>query len=148
LPAPLHVGAPLRVTFDVSDDLQRWQEHDRVHAVLLRCCVLNVAELDRVDFVFNEVALPADRLRRINQMYRMRAPRYRVNNAYWYVYKLDRAYWPKMGSNTLEVTLQDRDPGLTPTVELRDVELQIDYLMGRSFHRGLDPDLGPSEALR
>ena len=148
LPAPLPVGEPMRVVFDVSDDLERWHDHGCVHEVILRCCVLNVAELDRVDFVFNGQVLPADRLRRINQMYRMRAPRYRVNNAYWYVYRLDRAFWPRQGANALEVTLRERDRDLTPTVELRDVELQIDYLMGRSFHRGIDPDLGPSETLR
>lgn len=148
LPAPMQVADPVRIVFHVSDDLERWGDDGRVHEVILRCCVLNVSELDGVDFTFNGQAMPVDRLRRINQMYRMRAPRYRVNCAYWYVFKLDRPFWPRTGSNTLEVTLRQRDPHLTPTVELRDVELQIDYLMGRSFHRGLDPDLGPSETLR
>jgi hypothetical protein len=31
-------------------------------------------------------------------------------------------------------------------MSLRDVELEIKYLMGKSFHRGfVDPDLGPYE---
>ena len=37
-----------------------------------------------------------------------------------------------------------RDAGVTPTLSLRDVELEVRYLMGRHFHRAfVDPDLGP-----
>ena len=148
LPAPMEVGRPTRVAFHISDDLQRWHSAGRIHEVLLRVRVNNVSELDQIDFALNGKPLPADRLRRINQMYRMRAPRYRVNCTYWYVFDLDPTLWPQTGSNTLEVTLQQRDSGLTQPVALRDVELQIQYLMGKSFHRGLDPDLGPSESKR
>ena len=33
-----------------------------------------------------------------------------------------------------------------PEIFVRDVELDIKYLMGRNYHRGQDVDLGPYEA--
>ena len=78
-------------------------------------------------------------------MYTMGAPRYRVGG-YWYVFRLDREHWPVRGPNALEVTLLERDPDVTPQVQLRDVELEVKYLMGKNYHRGfVDADLGPYE---
>ena len=37
------------------------------------------------------------------------------------------------------------DPDVLAEVAIRDVELETKYLMGKKFHRGQDPDLGPSE---
>lgn len=78
-------------------------------------------------------------------MYRMSAPRYRTGSGYWYVFRPDRTDWPRRGENKLQVYLLERDPDVTPGVYIRDVELEIRYLMGRSFHRMTDPDLGPFE---
>ena len=37
-----------------------------------------------------------------------------------------------------------REPQVIPPLVLRDVELEVHYLMGRHFHRGfVDRDLGP-----
>ena len=84
-----------------------------------------------------------DACRRINQMYRMHAPRHRGGPTYWYVFRLDVDAWPRRGDNTLEVTVLQRDAAVLGTVSLRDVELEIKYLMGRSSPRGfVDPDLG------
>ena len=66
------------------------------------------------------------------------------HNAYWYIYRLDPSHWPKQGNNTIEVTLTERDEKITPQIQLRDVELEIKYLMGKSAHRYLDADLGPT----
>ena len=52
------------------------------------------------------------------------------------------------GDNTLEVTLGYREPEATPPLWVRDVELEIRYLRGKSAYRGIhntDPDLGPFE---
>ena len=52
------------------------------------------------------------------------------------------------GNNTLEVTLTERDSAAVPEVYLRDVELEIKYLMGKNFNRGdggQDLDLGEYE---
>ena len=89
----------------------------------------------------------------------------RADNSYWYVFKLSAApeHWPRQGSNTVRVTLLERDPGVakpTPPSDdetasgynghvlvLHDVELDLQYLRGRSWHRGErgeDDDLGPS----
>ncbi len=106
---------------------------------------MNTTERDRFRFRLNGNDLPDSQLRRINEMYRMSAPRYRTGSGYWFVFRPDRALWPHEGLNTLEVFLLERDPGVTAQIYLRDVELEIKYLMGRSFHRIDDPDLGPSE---
>ena len=145
LPVALKVNEPTDVRFVVSDDLLRWDQVGRVHEVLLRVRIMNTTEGDRLSFRLNGTELPAHLLRRINQMYRMQAPRYRTGSGYWFVYRLDRAHWPHQGQNALEVTLLQRDPEVTPRIYIRDVELEIKYLMGKNFHRGADPDLGPRE---
>ena len=146
LPAPLEVNVPATVRLTVSDDLPRWDQAGRVHEVLLRLGLSGTTELDRVSFTLNGAELPTSGLRRINQMYRMSAPRNRSGPTYWFVFRPDRDHWPVQGENALEVTLLERDPDVLDEVSLRDVELEIKYLMGKSFHRGfVDPDLGPYE---
>jgi len=145
LPVRLEPGRPARVRLTISDELSRWRRKGRVHEVLLRVRVMNTTERDRLRFRLNNADLPAGALRRLNQVYRMQAPRYRTGSGYWFVFRLEPGHLPRKGGNVLEVTLQRRDPQVTPPIYLRDVELEIRYLMGRSFHRGQDPDLGPFE---
>ena len=75
----------------------------------------------------------------------MSGPRYRVMGGYWYVFRLDPDHWPAAGENVIRVTLNERDPDvLGDSCVLRDVELEVKYLMGRGFPKGfVDPDLGP-----
>jgi len=144
LPAELKLDQPVRIDFTITDDLPRWGKTGRVYEVLLRARILETTDLDRLQFRFNGSPLPDALLRKINEMYKMSAPRYRVFG-YWFIFKLGPEHWPRKGNNTLEVTLSKRDPDVTPPVVLRDVELEIHYLMGRNFHRGQDLDLGPYE---
>lgn len=145
LPAGLTVGEPAKIEIRISDDLPRWDATGRVHDVVLRVRIMNTTEQDRFRFRLNGKDLPGTQMRRINEMYRMSAPRYRTGSGYWFVFRPDPAHWPRTGRNELEVHLIERDPGVAPEVYVRDVELEISYLMGRSFHRMDDPDLGPSE---
>ncbi len=145
LPADLEVNEPIEIALTIADDLARWDAAGRVHEVLLRVRMIETTELDRYRFKLNGSELPDRLLRKINRMYMMGAPRYRVRG-YWYVFRLDREHWPQKGHNNVEVTLLERDPDVTPQVRLRDVELEIKYLMGKNFHRDfVDPDLGPYE---
>jgi hypothetical protein len=144
LPKPLAEGKSAAVTLPVSDDLKRWAKAGRIHEVLLRVRLTSTSELDRYEFRFNGKPLAPGGDRRINETYKMSAPRYRVNG-YWYIWRLDTAHWPEMGGNRFEVTLVRRDPDLIPEITLRDVELEIKYKMGKNFHRGQDPDLGPAQ---
>ncbi len=144
LPQDLHVNQPVRVEWTITDDLLRWHKKGRVHEVLLRARLVNHTEIDRLEFRLNGKRLPESQLRKINRMYKMSAPRYRVFG-YWFVWKLNPSHWPKRGQNRLLVTVTYRDPALTPQLILRDVELDIQYLLGKNFHRGQDPDLGPYE---
>ena len=54
-------------------------------------------ERDRLKFYLNGRELPANLLRKINEMYRMSAPRYRTGSGYWYAFRLDAKHWPKKG---------------------------------------------------
>ena len=144
LPIEIEVNRPVTAEFTVSDNLPRWDGVGRVHEVSLRVGIAGTTELDRIRFSLNGKALPERIMRKINQMYRMSGPRNRSGPTYWFIFPLDRAHFPQRGENTLEVTLLERDPDVLGAVSLRDVELEIKYLMGRSFHRGdVDPDLGP-----
>ena len=146
LPLSLELAQPVQAYLQVSDDLPRWAKAERVHEVLLRIGISGTTELDRIRFVFNERELPFRIMRRINQIYRMSAPRNRSGPSYWFVFRLDPEHWPQQGENTLELTLLERDSVVPPARALRDVELEIKYLRGRSFHRSYsDPDLGPYE---
>ena len=49
------------------------------------------------------------------------------------------------GENTLRISLLQQASDITSQIYVRDVELEIKYLMGKSFHRGQDPDLGMYE---
>ena len=145
LPAKLVVDRPARLDFTITDDLPRWDRAGRVHEVLLRIRLTQTTELDGLRFRLNGRELPRSALRKINHMYKMHAPRFRVFG-YWFVYTLEPEYWPAKGSNTLEVTLLKRDPEVSPEIAVNDVELETRYLMGKNFHRGyVDPDLGPYE---
>ena len=145
LPVALEPGEPVRLALRISDDLRRWGDMGRVHQVLLRVRLTGTSELDRVGWRLNGAELPEPLLRRINEMYRMSSPLYRVFGQ-WYVFELDDAHWPVRGDNALEIELLHRDPGLLVEAGIRDVELEIKYLMGASFHRGfVDLDLGPYE---
>ncbi|MBM3802864.1 MAG: hypothetical protein FJW26_11220 [Acidimicrobiia bacterium] len=142
LPEELRLHEAVRVELPISDDLARWHQAGRLHEVLLRLRVANTTELDRIEFFLNGQRLPASSLRRINEMFRMTAPRCLTGSSYWFIYRLPPSCWPKIGDNVVEVRLIERDPDVTPKASLRDVELEVKYLMGKSFHRGQDPDLG------
>ena len=75
----------------------------------------------------------------------MGSPRHRIFG-YWYVFNLPKEFWPSKGKNTLEVTNLKRDDDIVNLPELRDVEFEIKYLMGKNYHRSfVDEDLGPYE---
>ena len=149
LPLDLEVNVPATVNFEISDDLPRWDNVGRVHEVLLRVRIENTTEIEHLRFKLNGKELPDTLLRKINEIYRLVAPRYRTGSCYWFVFKLDRDHWPQQGHNTLEVTLLNRDPDVVQQINIRDVELETKYLMGKNFHRGfVDPDLGRYEGRR
>ena len=135
LPADLAVNVPVQLALTISDDLPRWEQVGRVHEVLLRVRIMNTTEIDQLRFQLNGVELPTHLLRKINEMYRMRAPRYRTGSGYWFIYQLDPSHWPQTGENILKVTLLLRDSDVTPQCYVRDVELEIKYLPGKHFNR-------------
>jgi hypothetical protein len=145
LPVVLEEEKAIALPFIITDDIPGWEATGRIHEVILRFRIMNITEQDRLSFALNGQRLP-DRMRRvINEMYRMKAPRYRTGSGYWFVFRLKPGFRPVRGANTLRVTLHSRTPDLIPEPMLRDVELEIKYLMGKHFNRGQDSDLGPYE---
>ena len=142
LPALLRPGAPVRVEFPVSDDLPRQEAAGRLHEVLLRVRVAGVNERDRITVRLNGAVLPESVRRVIDLSANIAWARRRIAG-YWYLFRLGEARWPRRGRNTLEVTLDHADPELAAPRALHDVELKVDYRIGRRFARGADPDLGP-----
>jgi len=143
LPADLDEKEPVNLPFTITDDLPRWSAVGRIHKVLLRIRIMNTTEIDQLTFTLNGQPIP-DRLKRVlNEMYRMNAPRYRTGSGYWFIFRLDESHWPVTGANNLQITLHHRDEKITPQIYVRDVELEIKYLMGKHFNRGQDEDLGP-----
>ena len=142
LPVELKVNTIKEVILPISDDLSRWDEAGRIHEVMLRLRLSGCTETDRLEFRLNGKLLSESHLRKINRVYRMRAPRYRVFG-YWFIYRLDLTEWPVTGDNRIEVTLRHRDDDIIPVLELRDVEFEFKYLGGNNFARGQDPDVGP-----
>ena len=148
LPRKLNVGRAVAVDLEIADDLSRWDRTGRVHEVLLRLRVAGTTELDRLRFTLNGRVLPEERMRKINQMYTMRSPRRQRVAGYWFIFRPHRELWPRQGGNRIEVTLLERDPEVTPPIELRDVELEVRYLRGKNSWRGRDPDdLGRNETI-
>jgi hypothetical protein len=90
LPVILEVNKTSKIKFQISDDLVRWNQVGRLHQVILRIRVMNTVETDRLSFYLNNIELPDRLLRKINQIYRMQAPRYRTDSGYWFIYKLDQ----------------------------------------------------------
>ena len=75
LPLELQLDRPVAVELTVSDDLPRWDGMGRVHEVLLRVRLVQSTELDRIGVRLNGEELPSDHLRKISNMYMMKAPR-------------------------------------------------------------------------
>ena len=142
LPVILEVNKTSKLKFQISDDLVRWNQVGRLHQVILRIRVMNTVETDRLSFYLNNIELPDRLLRKINQIYRMQAPRYRTGSGYWFIYKLEQDQWPKKDENTLQISLLQQATDITSQIYIRDIELEIKYLMGKNFHRGDDSDLG------
>ena len=142
LPLELKENQPIALTLPISDDLPRWDEVGRVHEVMLRLRLTGATETDRLEFRLNGKLLPESHLRKINRVYRMQAPRYRVFG-YWFIYRLDPKQWPVRGENKIEVTLRHRDADIIPSLGLGDIEFEFKYLGGNNFARGQDPDVGP-----
>ena len=107
---------------------------------------MNTTELDSIRFRLNGVDLPDELLRKINEMYRMSAPAlpHRVGLLV-YLPTGRGALAPTRRQHARSHLAKTRSGHRSLKVYIRDVELEIKYLMGKHFHRGQDADLGPYE---
>ena len=143
LPAELALDEPFEAQWRTSDDLPRWREAGRVHQVLLRFRLESVTEDDIISFALNGRDLATEHVRRIDETYRMRAPRYRVGACYWFIFHLPPKNWPSAGIQRVTITLERRAADVEPAMSVRDIEFEVRYLMGKAHRRdNNDADLG------
>ena len=134
----------------VADNLEKWEQQERVHDVLLRIRIQDITELNEFEFKINNKKLPFSLCRKINQLYVMpgSAPRDRVMGGYWFIFPLTSEYWPVKGNNEIDITLLNRESDLSDKIicKVIDIELETKYLKGKNFHREFsDLELGPHE---
>lgn len=144
LPRKLEIAKPINFAMSIADNLEKWHAEQRIHDVLLRIRIASTTELDVIEFKLNDKLLPSSISRKINHMYLMSGPRYR-DSGYWFIFHLTHEFWPVKGSNTITVTLIEKDSEISKQIHptIKDIELETKYLMGKNFHREFsDPELG------
>ena len=150
LPVTLNTSNTKKFILPVADNLEKWEQQERVHDVLLRIRIQDITELNEFEFKINNKKLPFSLCRKINQLYVMpgSAPRDRVMGGYWFIFHLTSEYWPVKGNNEIDITLLNRESDLSDKIicKVIDIELETKYLKGKNFHREFsDLELGPHE---
>ena len=111
LPAVMEPNEPAEARFVVSDDLPHWHERGpRPRGAAAAAGISNVTEIDGIRFELNGAELPGRICRRINQAYRMNAPRHRSGPTCWFVFRLEPEQWPVRGENRLAATPDPQGP--------------------------------------
>ncbi len=134
LPRILEVGSPVSVPIQIADDLFRPNREGKVESVRLRVRLANIeSSLNQVLIKWNGRQLPGSLLRLKDLTYRLL--KYGSGGPYGYIYeyRLPPEYFPRRGSNTVEVTLQERDPNVALEFQVYDVDCTISYRRHRHF---------------
>ena len=134
LPLRLIEGKPLNLPFAIADDLPPWQALGRVKSVRLRVRVTAIEPtLDRIAVNLNGRALP-DSIRNDIDLH-FRNLKNMAIGPYGYIleYHLPPGHYPKKGQNKVAVTLVKRDPKISSSVEVVDVDCHIEYRHHRNF---------------
>ena len=134
LPIRLSEGKPLTLPFAIADDLPQWQALGRVKSVRLRVRVTSIEpSLDKLAIRLNGRNLP-DSIRNDIDLH-FRVLENMVVSPYGYIleYHLSPDHFPKKGTNQVEVTLLKRDPRISSSIDVLDVDCHIDYRHHQNF---------------
>ena len=105
-----------------------------MESVCLRVRLANIeSSLNQVLVKWNGRPLPDSLLKLKDLTYRLLKQGSGGPYGYIYEYQLTPEYFPKRGRNTVEVTLQKRDPHLALEFQVYDVDCAITYHRHRHF---------------
>jgi hypothetical protein len=136
LPRLLLEGQAVEVPLHISDDVPHWHALGRIESIHLRIRITSIEPaLNPVRFRLNGQPLPPALLHINDLGYRL------INTGsvgpYGCIYEfhLTPEYFPAVGPNTVEITLERHDPNITIDYNVYDVDCDIRYQLHRNYRR-------------
>ena len=125
---PLELRPPLPtaahpIPFTIADDVQ--EDGSRIASVVLRLYLSNVVSADRFTVTLNGRSLADETCTRVWKKERDGYPHSNPRN-HWLEFDLARVL-PRKGKNLLEISLESRPDGLTGSVTVEEVEIEVRY---------------------
>lgn len=125
---PLELRPPLPtaahpIPFTIADDVQ--EDGSRIASVILRLYLSNVVSADRFTVTLNGRSLADETCKRVWKNARDGYPHSNPRN-HWLEFDLARVL-PRKGKNLLEISLESRPDGLTGSVTVEEVEIEVRY---------------------
>lgn len=125
---PLELRPPLPtaahpIPFTIADDVQ--EDGSRIASVILRLYLSNVVSADRFTVTLNGRSLADETCKRVWKKARDGYPHSNPRN-HWLEFDLARVL-PRKGKNLLEISLESRPDGLTGSVTVEEVEVEVRY---------------------
>ena len=125
---PLELRPPLPtaahpIPFTIADDVQ--EDDSRIASVVLRLYLSNVVSADRFTVTLNGRSLADETCKRVWKKARDGYPHSNPRN-HWLEFDLARVL-PRKGRNLLEISLESRPDGLTGSVTVEEVEVEVRY---------------------
>lgn len=117
-PTPAHA-----IPFTIADDAQ--EDGSRISSVVLRLYLSNVVSADRFTVTLNGRSLADETCQRVWKKGRDGYPYSNPRN-HWLEFDLARVL-PRKGKNLLEISLESRPDGLTGSVTIEEVEVEVRY---------------------
>ena len=138
LPKEISVGKPVKVSFPVADRLHHWHKLGRVKSVVPRVRFSNlIPDYDQIKVTFNDQVLPESILQKLDMTYRILGNVSTSHSigpyGYAFDYHLGPEHFPKQGRNTVDVELLKRDPDVTFSISVLEVDCKIEYRHHRHF---------------
>ena len=135
LPVVLNVGEPGReVTLDVSDDIATKADSGELWRCELRVLLDQRMHTDEVAVFWNDCEVQVDEQRWADWTYQLR-PRPDHSLGYRLHVDLKRGLLPIAGTNRLRIDLLTKDETLIKPVEIKHVEIVVEYLPHRNALR-------------
>ena len=125
---PLELRPPLPtaahpIPFTIADDVQ--EDGNRIASVILRLYLSNVVSADRFTVTLNGRSLADETCTRVWKKERDGYPHSNPRN-HWLEFDLARVL-PRKGKNLLEISLESRPDGLTGSVTVEEVAIEVRY---------------------
>ena len=136
LPRELLVGKTVKIPLRISDNVPHWHALGRIESIHLRIRITSIEPtLNPVNCRFNGHLLPAEILQLNDLGYRLIHTGSVGPYGCSYEFHLTEKHFPIMGLNTVEITLEQRDPNITIDYNVYDIDCAIRYRLHRNYQR-------------